>query len=580
MTHGEENEIMVKKKKINKIMIGVIAAVVVIIAVLALASKNVKAPEATAQVNVINVEKGDVSEELDATGTVKSLQKKTFYSPVNATVQDMPFEVGDSVKEGEQLITYDLEDLEKENQKAELNVKSGKLDYNDAVNQANKAADKQATAAANAQSLQAQVDDWQQYVYDLQDAIAAANTDAQNEAQQEMQEAAAAAQAVYEQQMADYKAAVENYKKECAKLSNAKADKLAKYNTAKTAYDMAYSTWEKYSTTVNEAKVTEKEKDLNKAEAEYNAAVDTYNQYVAAPPSASDYISSESGGSSSGSGDVATADTADLQRELERASATLAELQGELASEKAAAEADVSTLTAETKEKMQVATNLSELEAKSVEELIAEGKKGVQAEFTGVISDSKVAGGAAVSQGMEMFTLESTKNVCVEIQVSKYDFAMLKEGQKATITLGDNTYQGTLTKINKVAIPNEKGTPMIGATVKIDNPDENIFIGVEAKVTVQAASADNVLVVPVEAVNIGNDGSFCYVLRDGVIAKQTIETGISSDEYMEVKSGLKEGDQVIPDLGTLQEGDQAQAASGAAGGADGVPEGAVLEDDV
>ena len=571
---------MVKKKKINKIMIGVIAAVVVIIAVLALASKNVKAPEATAQVNVINVEKGDVSEELDATGTVKSLQKKTFYSPVNATVQDMPFEVGDSVKEGEQLITYDLEDLEKENQKAELNVKSGKLDYNDAVNQANKAADKQATAAANAQSLQAQVDDWQQYVYDLQDAIAAANTDAQNEAQQEMQEAAAAAQAVYEQQMADYKAAVENYKKECAKLSNAKADKLAKYNTAKTAYDMAYSTWEKYSTTVNEAKVTEKEKDLNKAEAEYNAAVDTYNQYVAAPPSASDYISSESGGSSSGSGDVATADTADLQRELERASATLAELQGELASEKAAAEADVSTLTAETKEKMQVATNLSELEAKSVEELIAEGKKGVQAEFTGVISDSKVAGGAAVSQGMEMFTLESTKNVCVEIQVSKYDFAMLKEGQKATITLGDNTYQGTLTKINKVAIPNEKGTPMIGATVKIDNPDENIFIGVEAKVTVQAASADNVLVVPVEAVNIGNDGSFCYVLRDGVIAKQTIETGISSDEYMEVKSGLKEGDQVIPDLGTLQEGDQAQAASGAAGGADGVPEGAVLEDDV
>ena len=580
MTHGEENEIMVKKKKINKIMIGVIAAVVVIIAVLALASKNVKAPEATAQVNVINVEKGDVSEELDATGTVKSLQKKTFYSPVNATIQDMPFEVGDSVKEGEQLITYDLEDLEKENQKAELNVKSGKLDYNDAVNQANKAADKQATAAANAQSLQAQVDDWQQYVYDLQDAIAAANTDAQNEAQQEMQEASAAAQAVYEQQMADYKAAVENYEKECAKRNNDKKDALAKYNLAKNDYKMAYTLWEKNGTLENKQNVDDKSKELNDADVAYKAAVDSYDQYVATRPSASDYISSDSGSSSSGGGDIATADTADLQRELERASATLAELQGELATEKATAEADVSTLTAETKEKMQVATNLSELEAKSVEELIAEGKKGVQAEFTGVISDSKVASGAAVSQGMEMFTLESTKNVSVEIQVSKYDFAMLKEGQKATISLGDNTYQGTLTKINKVAIPNEKGTPMIGATVKIDNPDENIFIGVEAKVTVQAASADNVLVVPVEAVNIGNDGSFCYVLRDGVIAKQTIETGISSDEYMEVKSGLKEGDQVIPDLGTLQEGDQAQAASGTAGGADGVPEGAALEDDV
>ena len=36
----------------------------------------------------------------------------------------------------------------------------------------------------------------------------------------------------------------------------------------------------------------------------------------------------------------------------------------------------------------------------------------------------------------------------------------------------------------------------------------------------------------------------------------------------------------MPDLGMLQEGDQAQAASGTAGGADGVPEGAALEDDV
>lgn len=555
MTHGEENEIMVKKKKINKIMIGVIAAVVVIIAVLALASKNVKAPEATAQVNVINVEKGDVSEELDATGTVKSLQKKTFYSPVNATIQDMPFEVGDSVKEGEQLITYDLEDLEKENQKAELNVKSGKLDYNDAVNQANKAADKQATAAANAQSLQAQVDDWQQYVYDLQDAIAAETENAKNEAIQEAQDATAEAQELYAQQKAEYDKEKAEYDKKLEKLSKVKADALKRSQLPS---------------------ATEEQKA--KALEDYSLAVDDYNRLAAQPPTEPAY-STGAGGAVSGE-EIASTDTTELQRELERASATLAELQGELATEKATAEADVSTLTAETKEKMQVATNLSELEAKSVEELIAEGKKGVQAEFTGVISDSKVASGAAVSQGMEMFTLESTKNVSVEIQVSKYDFAMLKEGQKATISLGDNTYQGTLTKINKVAIPNEKGTPMIGATVKIDNPDENIFIGVEAKVSVQAASADNVLVVPVEAVNIGNDGSFCYVLRDGVIAKQTIETGISSDEYMEVKSGLKEGDQVIPDLGTLQEGDQAQAASGTAGGADGAPEGAALEDDV
>ena len=38
---------------------------------------------------------------------------------------------------------------------------------------------------------------------------------------------------------------------------------------------------------------------------------------------------------------------------------------------------------------------------------------------------------------------------------------------------------------------NEKGTPVISATVSIDNPDEDIFLGVDAKVKIYAASAKN-----------------------------------------------------------------------------------------
>ena len=54
--------------------------------------------------------------------------------------------------------------------------------------------------------------------------------------------------------------------------------------------------------------------------------------------------------------------------------------------------------------------------------------------------------------------------------------------------------------------------------------------------------------------------SFCYVLENGVITKKDITTGISSDEYVEVLDGIKEGDEVIRDLGSLEEGMQAEAA--------------------
>lgn len=540
-----------KKKTINKVMILVVAGIAVFLSALTVASMTMEKPKTASQVETVEVEKGNVAEELDATGTVESRNKKLFFSPVNATVKKLNFEAGDSVRKGQQLVTYDLEDLEKENQKALLNVKSGRMDLEDAVNQSEEALEKQSEAKANVQTLEGQVDEWQQYVYDLQAAIQQRTTDAQNQAAAQAsasaQEAAEAAQKAYQQQLKEYQ---ESEKK----LRDIRDKALTAYNQAKNEYDMAMETWKKNASEPNQEALLEKEKARTQAELAYKAAQEAYGQLT--PPDMEGLTGAA--GSTDLSG--ASADTSDLQRELDSASATLAELQSELASEKAVAEADPASLSEEAKEKMEVANNLTELEAKSVEELIEEGKKGIQAEFNGVISDCQVAQGAAVTQGMQLFTLESTEEVSVNISVSKYDYEVLKEGQKATIEMGDSTYEGTLVKINRVAIPNAEGTPMIGAEVRIDNPDENIFIGVEAKVTVHAEQAKGVPVVPVEAVNIGKSGSFCYVLRDGVIEKQEVQTGISSDTMVEIKSGLKAGDQVIPDIGSLEEGDAAQAA--------------------
>ena len=244
---------------------------------------------------------------------------------------------------------------------------------------------------------------------------------------------------------------------------------------------------------------------------------------------------------------------------IEQASSDLAELQSELATKKAEAEADPNALTEEEKEKMKITNNLAEMETKTAKELVIEGKKGIQAEFNGVISDSKVVEGATTTQGMEMFTIKSLDNVSVDLNISKYDYDKLDEGQKAVITIGDYTYKGTVTKISRIATPNEKGAATISVSVDIDNPDDNIFIGVDAKATIHAKEAKNVVTVPVEVVNIGKEGSFCYVIEDGVIVKKNVKTGISSDTKVEIKKGLKKGDQVLTDIGDHEEGDAVTA---------------------
>lgn len=521
-------------KSKNMIMLITIGVIVLAIGLIALVgSMNSKGKDAAPSVEVVSVGTGNVTQEVDATGNVESEQKKTFYSPVNGTIQTMTAEAGDSVDAGKSIIGFNLEDLEAENQEAQLTAKSGELDIKDAQEQASTAANKVAEAQAAIPGLESQIEEKQNQINSLRQQIADAQTNAQNDAQAQIEQAQAEAKAAYDAAVA---AADQEYQKALDEYNNVtKKDYDQKLSDLKTKIDSgtaAESELEDYRYLLNNPPAEPVKKEVNQAD--YSVSTD-------------------------GLPGTVTADTSDLQAQMETASSDLAQLQSDLASKKAIAENDTAGLTDAAREKMTITSNLSELKSKNLQELLEEGRKGIQAEFKGVISDAKVTQGATVTQGMELFTLQSTQDVCVEANVSKYDFDKVKEGQKAEITLGDKKYKGTVDKVSKIAIPNEKGTPLIGVSVHIDNPDDDIFIGVEAKVTIQASEAKNVPVLPVEVVNIGKEGSFCYVVNKGKIEKKDIETGVTSDSMVEVKSGLKKGDQVIKDMGNYSEGDSVTA---------------------
>lgn len=530
-------------KSKNMIMLITIGVIVLAIGLIALVgSMNSKGKDAAPSVEVVSVGTGNVTQEVDATGNVESEQKKTFYSPVNGTIQTMTAEAGDSVDAGKDIIGFNLENLEAENQEAQLTAKSGELDIKDAQEQASTAANKVAEAQAAIPGLESQIEEKQNQINSLRQQIADAQTNAQNDAQAQIEQAQAEAKAAYD-------AAKDNYnQKKAIALQCAQ-----KEEQAKTEYERATIDYTKQ--TIDENQLQEVADKYTAAVAETKKAEEEAKQAEEAIPENPD----ESVNAMASAAGTVTADTSDLQAQMETASSDLAQLQSDLASKKAIAENDTAGLTDAAREKMAITSNLSELKSKNLQELLEEGRKGIQAEFKGVISDAKVTQGATVTQGMELFTLQSTQDVCVEANVSKYDFDKVKEGQKAEITLGDKKYKGTVDKVSKIAIPNEKGTPLIGVSVHIDNPDDDIFIGVEAKVSIQASEAKNVPVLPVEVVNIGKEGSFCYVVNNGKIEKKDIETGVTSDSMVEVKSGLKKGDQVIKDMGNYSEGDSVTA---------------------
>ncbi len=576
-------------KKGKKIAIGIVAAVVVAGGVYSVTGGSRGAAQLP-QVSVTKAAAGDVEEIVDATGTVVSDEQKTFYSPVNAQVKKVSFADGDSVSKGTKLVEFELKDLERDNQKAELNVKSGEYDYKNSINKSNQADQKQKDAKSKVATLEQQVKDKQNYLASLKSQLSAVQSQAATDAQAAAQaQAAAEAQAEAENQRAYAEAlntyqtkTLPAYQKELGELNTAYIKAQGVYNQTDTAYQMAFAQWQADPSDENAQALDDAEGARSQAEINSQQAKEAYEDKKANQPKMpeyADYSNSQNSSQSDlftdgtegsgqdaadqGSGSAETAstsvDTSGIENAIEQASSDLADLQSDLATQKSIAEADSTSLTKEEKEKMRVTNNLTELDAKSAKELVEEGKKGIEADFNGVISKAAVQQGATVTQGMELFTLQSTDKVSVDINVSKYDYAKVKEGQTADITIGDKKYTGKVIKISHLATTNEKGSTLISATVSIDQPDEDIFLGVDAKVKIYAEKAEDVVTLPAGVVNIGKAGSFCYVLKDGVITRQDITTGISSEDAVEVTDGIKAGDEVIEDLGSLEEGMAAEA---------------------
>ena len=124
----------------------------------------------------------------------------------------------------------------------------------------------------------------------------------------------------------------------------------------------------------------------------------------------------------------------------------------------------------------------------------------------------------------------------------------IKTGQKAVVTIGGFTYDGEVAKIDRMATKNNSGAAVVNTDIKITNPDENIFLGVEAKVSISTSKSEGTLLVPFSAVNTDMDGSFVYAVENGIVVKKPVQTGISSAVDVEITEGLNEGDQILTDV--------------------------------
>ena len=256
-------------------------------------------------------------------------------------------------------------------------------------------------------------------------------------------------------------------------------------------------------------------------------------------------------------------ETFDIDKELQDIQTTineakevlgnLEEYKAEMKSQKSATQDNVMSQTA--KDAQKTTNEAAQLKNAQMLDYATAVTGGLKADFAGVVTEMTVIEGAPVLSGGALVTVASNEQVHVTVNLSKTDLSKVKEGQKADVTIAGKKYEGEVSFINHMATTNANNMPVVAAQISITNADEEIYLGVEAKVVIYAQKSENALLVPVEAVNSDKNGDFVYVVENNIVVRKDVVTGVSSDTQIEIVSGLKEKDQVMTDISlNIEEG--------------------------
>lgn len=152
------------------------------------------------------------------------------------------------------------------------------------------------------------------------------------------------------------------------------------------------------------------------------------------------------------------------------------------------------------------------------------------------------------STDVALFTISPDDTMTLEVSVDELDINSVEIGQEAVVTfdaIEDEEFTGEVTEIGNTASVNGG---VAKYTVSVSMPkDEEMKQGMNASATITIENRENVITIPVNALQEKGDKVFVYTEKDedGNLSGETeVTTGLSDGTTVEITEGLSEGDTV------------------------------------
>ncbi|MBZ5522747.1 MAG: efflux RND transporter periplasmic adaptor subunit [Acidobacteriia bacterium] len=213
------------------------------------------------------------------------------------------------------------------------------------------------------------------------------------------------------------------------------------------------------------------------------------------------------------------------------------------------------------------------------------------APFDGTVTNLPVREGETVVMGIQnapgstLMTIADMAVITTEVQVDETDIVNVKLGQQAEITIDaipGKTFKGEVTQIGDNAIIRSSGLATsqsttssqeakdFKVTITLKNPPENLRPGLSATAKITTGTCANAVTIPIQALTIRDKEDLeaqkkkaarttapsgpkkqkeeiqgVFVVRNKKAEFIPVETGLTGTTDIEVKTGLKEGDEII-----------------------------------
>ncbi|TYZ27948.1 efflux RND transporter periplasmic adaptor subunit [Selenomonas caprae] len=192
----------------------------------------------------------------------------------------------------------------------------------------------------------------------------------------------------------------------------------------------------------------------------------------------------------------------------------------------------------------------------------------ITAPMSGVVVGEPKTPGTMAVQGTNSPTvimrIADLSSKQIQAKVDETDIGSVKVGQTATFTVDSftgRTFTARVTNISQTDTGNSWDTSSSSSsssstssssviyyyvTLDVDDPGNELLPAMTARVEINTAEKAGALAVPISTLKTDANGSYVIVKNpDGTQENRYVETGIYSDEYVEILAGLSEGEQVV-----------------------------------